>query len=207
MNMRLPKSWNEVSIEQFIEVYDIAQDESIEPIDKSIRIFSILSGLSIDQVEDLTLDEWTQYQQQIKFINDFPKATYPKSFKLEGYIWKPTLDVRKITAGEYISSIELTKDRENIIINTPKLAALYLTPYKGWWIFKKKAELTFEEKANILNRANVNQIYPLALFFCTLLMKLMENIPDYLNKTMKEIQKEVKDLTNQDWQHGDGITF
>jgi len=205
--MRLPKSWNEVSIEQFIEVYDIAQDESIEPIDKSIRIFSILSGLSIDQVEDLTLDEWTQYQQQIKFINDFPKATYPKSFKLEGYIWKPTLDVRKITAGEYISSIELTKDRENIIINTPKLAALYLTPYKGWWIFKKKAELTFEEKANILNRANVNQIYPLALFFCTLLMKLMENIPDYLNKTMKEIQKEVKDLTNQDWQHGDGITF
>ena len=28
MNMRLPKSWNEVSIEQFIEVYDIAQDDA-----------------------------------------------------------------------------------------------------------------------------------------------------------------------------------
>lgn len=207
MNMRLPKNWNEVSIEQFIEIYDIAQDDSIEPIDKSIRIFSILSGLSIEQVEDLTLDEWTGYQKQMTFINDFPKATYPKSFKLEGYTWKPTLDVRKITAGEYISSIELTKDRENIIINTPKLAALYLTPYKGWWIFKKKAELTFEEKADILNRANVNQIYPLALFFCTLLMKLMESIPDYLNKTMKQIQKEVKELTAQEWEPGDGITF
>lgn len=205
--MRLPKSWNEVSIEQFIEVYDIAQDESIEPLDKSIRIFSILSGLSIEQVEDLTLDEWTGYQRQITFINDFPKATYPKSFKLAGYTWKPTLDIRKITAGEYISSMELTKEKENIIINTPGLAALYLTPYKGWWLFKKKAELTYEEKKNILKGANVQQIYPLALFFCTLLMKFMENIPDYLNKTMKEIQKEVKDLTNQDWQHGDGITF
>lgn len=205
--MKLPKSWNEISIEQFIEIYDIAQDESIEPIDKSIRIFSILSGLTINQVEDLTLDDWVSFQKQITFINDFPQATYPKSFKLGGYIWKPTLDIRKITAGEYISSIELTKEKENIIINTPSLAALYLTPYRGWWIFRKKVGLTYEEKVDILKRANVQQIYPLALFFCNLLIKLMENIPDYLNKTMKEIAEKVNQLSKEDWQHGDGITF
>lgn len=206
--MKLPKSWNEVSIEQFIEIYDIAQDESIEPIDKSIRIFSILSGLTIEQVENLTLDDWVSFQKDIKFINDFPKATYPKSFKLKGFIWKPKTDIRNLTAGEYISSVELTKDKENIIINTPGLAALYLQPYKGWWIFKKKADLTYEQKRDILRAANVQQIYPLALFFCTLLMKLVESIPDYLNKTMKEVAKEVEKLQKQeDWQHGDGIMF
>jgi hypothetical protein len=205
--MKIAQSWKDVNIKQFIDLYDIAQDESIEAIDKSIRIFSILSGLTIDEVESMTLDAWVQAQKDISWVHDFPKPTNPKSFRLGGYLWVPRLDIRKITAGEYISVTELTKEKENIVINTPKLIALFLTPYKGWWIFKRKIDLTFEAKVEILNHANVQQIYPMTLFFCTLLIKLVEAIPDFLTSTMNQLKEKYERERSQEWEHGDGTTF
>ena len=205
--MKIAKSWKDVSITQFIELYDIVQDETIDKLDKSIRIFSILSGLTIDEVESMTLDAWVQAQRDVAWVNDFPKATNPRSFRLGGYLWKPRTDIRKITAGEYISITEFTKDRENIVINTPKLIALFLTPYKGWWLFKRKINLTFEAKVQILATANVQQIYPMTLFFCTLLIKLVEAIPSFLNSTMNQMKEKLQKEQTEDYQHGDGIMF
>ena len=205
--MKIAQSWKDVSITEFIELYDIVQDSTIDKLDKSIRIFSILSGLSIDEVESMTLDAWVQAQEDIAWVNEFPKATNPKPFRLKGYLWKPRLDIRQITAGEYISVTEFTKDYENIVINTPKLIALFVTPYRGWWLFKRKVDLTFDAKIEILKTASVEQIYPMTLFFCTLLIKLVEVIPSFLNSTMSQMKEKLVKEQTKDWEHGDGITF
>jgi hypothetical protein len=205
--MKIAQSWKDVSITEFIELYDIVQDASIDKLDKSIRIFSILSGLSVDEVESMTLDAWVQAQKDIAWVNEFPKATNPKPFRLGGYLWKPRLDIRQITAGEYISVTELTKDYENIVINTPKLIALFVTPYKGWWLFKRKIDLTFDAKVEVLKTASVEKIYPMTLFFCTLLIKLVETIPSFLNSTMNQLKEKLQKEQTKDWEHGDGITF
>ena len=195
--MKLPKGWHEIKLSQFIDIYDVIQDSSIDDIDKSIRIFSLLSGLSIDDVESMTLSAWSEQQEKIKWVMNLPEAGIPKSFKLGGYLWKPVLDIRQITAGDYITSVELTKNPENIIINIPQLAALYLTPHKG--LFKRKADLSYEQRVNILKEASVAQIYPLTLFFCKVLIGLMESIPDYLIDRMNQMTSQADTL------NGDGI--
>ena len=57
MKVSIPKSWASITIEQFPVIYDIIKDKDIEPIDKEVRLISILTGLSVAEIEAIELGQ------------------------------------------------------------------------------------------------------------------------------------------------------
>jgi hypothetical protein len=53
--MKLPKSWNEITIEQFIELSNL--DASIGSYSYNSEALSVLSDTSIEEIEDIDIED------------------------------------------------------------------------------------------------------------------------------------------------------
>ena len=130
MKIELPTSWHDISIEKFPLIYDIVRDKEIDPIDREIRVISILADITVAEVEKIRID---QLKELIKAVNFIFKMEFPNSvemFKHNGYRWVVNYDITKLSAGDFISLSKLTESEESIIGNLPQLVAMFVKPYK-----------------------------------------------------------------------------
>ncbi|MEY2868304.1 MAG: hypothetical protein RIR01_733, partial [Bacteroidota bacterium] len=134
MKIELPTSWHDISIEKFPLIYDIVRDKEIDPIDREIRVISILADITVAEVEKIRID---QLKELIKAVNFIFKMEFPKSvemFKHNGFRWVVNYDITKLSAGDFISLSKLTESEESIIGNLPQLVAMFVKPYKLKWL-------------------------------------------------------------------------
>ena len=68
MTIELPNSWHDISIEKFPLIYDITRDKEIDPIDREIRVISILTGITVAEVEKIRIDQLKELIKNVNFI-------------------------------------------------------------------------------------------------------------------------------------------
>jgi hypothetical protein len=68
MRVTIPKSWTSITIDQFPLIYDIIKDNDIEPIDKEIRLISIITGLPVSTIENIELGQLRELIKKVRFI-------------------------------------------------------------------------------------------------------------------------------------------
>lgn len=186
MTITIPTTWFDVSIESFPLIYDIIRDKDIDPIDREIRILSILSGLPVSEIEKISIDKLKELIKAVNFIvqMEFPK--HQETFKHNGYRWVVNYDVSKLSAGDFISMSKLTESEEMIIQNLPQLVAMFVKPYKFNWFKFKEIEMEYSQRLNHIKTMSVGIVYPLCVFFCKVIENLYPTIEDYLVNQMKE---------------------
>ena len=186
MTITIPTTWFDVSIESFPLIYDIIRDKDIDPIDREIRILSILSGLPVSEIEKISIDKLKELIKEVNFIvqMEFPK--HQETFKHNGYRWVVNYDVSKLSAGDFISMSKLTESEEMIIQNLPQLVAMFVKPYKFKWFKFKEIEMEYSQRLNHIKTMSVGIVYPLCVFFCKVIENLYPTIEDYLVNQMKE---------------------
>jgi len=197
MTIELPNSWHDISIEKFPLIYDITRDKEIDPIDREIRVISILTGITVAEVEKIRID---QLKELIKNVNFIFKMEFPNSvemFKHNGYRWVVNYDITKLSAGDFISLSKLTESEESIIDNLPKLVAMFVKPYKLKWFKLKEVEMDYAEKVEHIKSINVGIVYPLCVFFCKVIEGLYPHIEDYLVKQMSEARMTMENQLNE----------
>lgn len=201
MTITIPTSWFDVSIENFPLIYDIIRDKEIDPIDREIRILSILSGLPVSNIEKIRIDKLKELIKSVNFIvkMEFPK--HQEMFRHNGFRWVVNYDISKLNAGEFISISKLTESEEMIMQNLPQLASMFVKPYKLKWFKLKEVEMDYNERLKHINTMSVGIIYPLCVFFCKVIENLYPVIEDCLVNQMKEarlkMESEVKKLNNK----------
>jgi len=201
MTIEIPNSWHEISIEKFPLIYDIVKDKDINPIDREIRVISIITDIPVADIEKIRIDQLKQLIKSVNFIfkMEFPKAV--EMFKHNGFRWIVNYDISKLSAGDFISLSKLTESEESIISNLPQLVAMFVKPYKFKWLKLKEIEMEYSEKVNHIKSMNVGIIYPLCVFFCKVIEGLYPSIEDYLVNQMKEarmtMQSELKEQNNK----------
>lgn len=191
MRVSIPKSWTSITIEQFPLIYDIIKDESIEPIDKEVRLISIITGLTVDEVSNIEIGQLKDLVKRVRFIfkMEFPKPV--DTFKYNGYVWHVNYDITKLSASDFISLTKLTATEDDVMLNLAEIVSIFIKPYKRKWFKYVPVDMEYNDKLAIIKTIDVGTIYPVCVFFCKVLTNLLPVIMDYLEKEKQEIMKKI----------------
>lgn len=188
--MKLPKGWHEVTIKQYLGINDLIIDQSIDMIDKQVRVIAELTGRSIDEIEQLDLSEFKSMCSQTSFLYEKPSDRLTGSFIIDGvkYIFYPTKPIRK--AKDFIDLSHLTKDKDHILDNIHKIMAVFCKP---------ETEQDFNERAEIfLQKLTIDKAYPIAVFFWTVFQKLSPIIQNSLIQTNQKRMTEMIEMLEEE---------
>lgn len=196
MKVSIPKSWASITIEQFPLIYDIIKDKDIEPIDKEVRLISIITGLSVADIENIELGQLRELIKKVRFIFklEFPHPV--EWFKHEGYKWHVNYDITKISSADFISLTKLSTTEDDVMMNMAEITSIFVKPYKRKWFKYVPVEMDYKDKLELIKTINVGVIYPVCVFFCKVLTNLLPVIQGYLEsqkeKILEKIAKEIQ---------------
>ena len=103
--MKLPKAWNSILVDQYIELREVEETPSSSFVDKDIEILSILTDKDIEHFEDLQLREVTEMLSSLKWIRKEPPKTITKQIGEFHYI-----GVDSLILAEYIDLTHFFQD-------------------------------------------------------------------------------------------------
>lgn len=151
--MNLPKSWNDVTVSQYIEVSKVLNGTS--NFESQLELLGVLADLPIEDIEDLEIDEFTNLLDKINFIQSEPNKRY--ATKIDDLTFKP---FNKIKVGEFID-IEhfVTKD---YIENLPTICAIIYkrTIINTWGVLEYEPHAyDLEDRIKHFEHISINSVY------------------------------------------------
>ncbi len=206
MRFKIPKSWDDITIEQYQEINRL--DKSDE-IDYLVSLVSIVCHLDVETVESMDLKKLRDLGTSLAFIKTMPDK-FVNDFKLNGKKYIVDCNIAHITTGQYI---DLNKYIElGIEENMHKILTLFCLPTKRK--FLKRVSLKYGKGYDLnelsveLLKTPISVAYPLALFFCKLLEKSMPAIQDSLIQEVEEMKKIImKEVEKKKPSNKDGRGF
>lgn len=185
--MKLPKSWGEVTIEQYLKVHTIVKTIA-DPIERGIHIIAALSGSTFKEVEQLKVAQLNGYVAQLHFLSELPTERLPLQFKLGGKRYKALIFQHEMTAAQFIdysSVCRQAQSPEDLVYQMHKLLGCFCIPGKRkFWLapytyiydgYDKEAELFYK-------RMPMTIAYPFYIFFCNVWLSLLPPMEDYFRK-------------------------
>ncbi len=200
MKINLPVTWEAVNLKQFAALQNKLQQEDTDVIERYIDIISILSNEKPSIIMKMPINDLKKAIEYVSFINELPKDTKIKNnFEINGQKYIGTLDVTKLTAGQYIDIKTFCKDSELIFENLANImAVIYIEENSEYEGSKHSSRARiFQEKLNIAD------VYGFALFFSNLLNALTLDILDFTIQQQSQLIKELQDLMSS----GDGLGY
>lgn len=211
--MKLPYRFEDMTLAQFIKLYELDQNKDIDTIDKNVNKLAILSGNSVEAIELLDLKHIRYYLTKINYTSNVPKnLSIPKRFWCGKYLLTPTMSLQEMGVNQMVDFFSIIKANNNNYISCANdLLAVMFKPYK--FIGKSKYSPDAHSKiSKQLLSAKVGDCLGLLFFYLDLWMRCEPLILTYLensNKTIEEIMKEIQnDKEFQDFlKRGDGNTI
>ena len=190
--MKLPNSWDQISLEQYAKIRRIAKVETqtdVERLDNLIKIVQVVMDCDQDTAEKFTLKE-------IEVFNEFLKTPMGTKlvtkFKVKKTLFEIELNPNNLTAWRHAGVMNALKDVDS---NMHLIIFSLSRPYK--WvggIRKKYFELKESEIPEIIlaiNQLPVSLAYPLIVFFFNLSNELTTCLLDYSESKMKEMNESL----------------
>jgi len=203
MKIKVPTSWKEVTVRQFIELTKV-KDLGFDELDTSLRIISILTGVDDIELVNISLTDLKKLMNAIKFIDNHDSEPLEDfSLKLDGNRYRIEWDATKLIAGEYID-IQSYIDKgahENI----HKIMATYLKPVNYFGLRKKdcykkskegKWVQTSESREKtaklILDHLTMDKVFSINGFFLSRWKRLTKATLLYLEQKKTKKMREIK---------------
>lgn len=184
------QSYKELTINKYQEIRKILEEDGGE-LNIQAGIIACLTGMSLDDVLNLSLTKYNEYVQKTAFLLEKPKldGRIPNKLNINGVECEITKNVKKLTAAQYIDYQTLTamKDQEKYLAN---ILACFIVP-KG-----KKYGDGYEtddivqwigENLSIVDGLNI------CFFFRKKYLNSIRFTVTYLELTMKRLAKKEKD--------------
>lgn len=152
--MKLPKSWNEVRVEQWVELNSIDHNEFNSMFLYTLEAISILSDTDPEELEELSPEQLIEIASEFSFIKREPSNTPKQAVK--GFMLKP-LDA--LTLGEFI-------DLEHYISQSVQNFDILLSILYKRWKRDEWGNLIFEpytykldERTEVFNELSINEVF------------------------------------------------
>lgn len=188
--MRLPKSWNEVTVRQW---YELRKITTSDPIDNIVQTVAVLSGKSPDEIEDrYSIEKLKAAIPQLGFMKHLPSTIIPQLVIVNRRFYRINTDIHTMVPAQYVDLTTLTKDQKTIDESLHKIMAVVTLPVK-WYSIRKTVSYRsdpFNKRAEAFLDLPMSTVYPVAVFFCNLLEAFMEPTKDYLKKVEKQMMTQ-----------------
>lgn len=146
--MKIKDSWKDITISEFIKIneYIDIYSKTGDTVNFLHHVVALLTGSSIEEIENISINEFQVLSEKLSFIGDMPlpedvKEEYifaGKKYLLNGCTSRiKDMNVRNMKAIQYVDSLHLLSemnDREDIIKlykKLPMLLAVILEPENG----------------------------------------------------------------------------
>jgi hypothetical protein len=116
--MKLPQSWNQITVNQFIELAKLERVEFDSLFEMQVEILSILADEDPEEFYDLDIDELKDLIEPLRFLRQEPRVKITK--QIDKFTFKP---FEKITLGEFIDTDYFTV--QDKIGNIPIICAIF----------------------------------------------------------------------------------
>lgn len=87
------------------EIIMVGKTDGLEEIDKQVKVISILTGLTEDEVLNLPINDYKECVARSRFLErelGDPPARCATSYKVGGFDLVPVTDMKKVTTAQYI---------------------------------------------------------------------------------------------------------
>ena len=198
--MRLPKNWNQITVEQFQECYFLLG--KTPTIDTWVMVLATLSGKSADYIERLEIRELKKAIKQLDFLltpNLNEKVNKYVSFT--GRVYKAVLFADQMQTnqvadlkGLMVSNGQSVND--TIVENCHKLLACIYVPLTltGFKYLPNK----HKGMRGGLETEKMGDVYGAVFFYSILYNNLIETTRTFGEKNLQEIQNHMKEV--EEWQ-------
>lgn len=203
---KIPKGWNEISTGQYIDFHN-ARNSTLDRIEKSISIISILTGWNYDEVALIELVKLNKIENALKwaFNTELPTELI-NEFELNGVKYFIQLDAKKLNAGQYTSVMTHIKNSEDILETSHKALASISVP-KETGLNQLEPSYYAETSKLFRDELPISISYPLSVFFCEVSKILTNNITDYLQEMLKESKEKEQEVIADLVKNGDGLAL
>ena len=186
-DIKIIQSYRELPIGDYQDILALCKDESLEELDRQVKILSILTKMDEDTLLNLPIQEFKVLTSRMGFLEkDLPtKVTrLEKSYKIGKFELVPVTDMRKVITAQYIDfqSFHQAGFEDHFV----EILSCLLVP-KG-----KKYNQDYdiiEVQDAIRKDLNVHDAASLYAFF---IFSCRESIKDMLTFSLQETQK-IKD--------------
>ena len=152
--MKLPKSWNEVTVNQWVELNSIDPNEFNSVFLHTLEAISILSDTDPEELEELSPEQLIDIASKVSFIKREP-SNKPKQ-AVKGFMLKP-LDA--LTLGEFI---DLEYYISQSVQNFTRLLSILYKQYKhdewGNLVFEPYV-YKIEERLHEWGNVSINEVF------------------------------------------------
>lgn len=193
MNIKIKNSWDEVTLNEFIQLTQIIQSEIPEDYQLS-NIVSVLTGRTLQEIENLPLSEYKKLTSQLEFLNTTPqrKETHSDHYEINGVTYDLKADLSNLTTAQYIDYLNYSKEDP---IDQTKILSCFLVPTNHSYNDGYSIEKTISElgNINILDYLTINFYLRLQSVAFTLILV------DYLKNQLKTVKmsKSMRKTINQ----------
>lgn len=192
--MKVPKSFNQVTVSQYQRISPIYQkiEKESDPITIAsdwCRIISILTDKTPADIEAMPIDKLKAIIKSLNWlVNGNIKPKKRKYLFIKGRLHKAKLDAKQFNTAQYVE-IKTFLSRGNWIEEMHNILASIYSPltFKG---FKHNGE-THQERAEFFKTVPVSKVYPVVFFYSVQFKDSMKRIQEYGLKMLKEKQKEI----------------
>lgn len=102
-DIRIIQSYRELPLGDYQDIVALCKDESLEELDRQVKILSILTNVDEDTLLNLPINEFKGLTSKMGFLEqDLPKANLSKSYLVGEFELIPVTDMRKVTTAQYI---------------------------------------------------------------------------------------------------------
>lgn len=199
MNLTIKNNWNEITWKEYEQIEQILSAD-IPSEYKTVNLVSILTGMSVDQVENLQITEFQKLLPHLDFLQTEPETHYHQfEYTINGreYVFRGKLE--EISTAMYIDYSTYMQEEDKDII---KLTSVFLIP-KGH-DYNDGYDMD-QVKSDIGDMCWLD-VRALAFFFKlqlgTYMLILKSSLKKTLKKTMKgktwtekkEIKRQIKEM-------------
>lgn len=176
------QSWSTLTVGQFLDLYRISTDKSLEEMDKLEQAVGVIYNLTPREVEDLSMGKFTELSKQAaQFLTEKIPGKPVRIIKTEKRKYLITYNPASLRQRQYVEILHFgSKPVENMHL----IMASLVQPIT-WYGRRKKN--TAEDHPNIasdLLTAKVVDVYHACVFFCKLYINLIKNIRVSLEQQM-----------------------
>ncbi len=211
--MRLPRSWKDITVEEYQTIYPILYAESETDWD---FIISFFTGKTLEQVQALDRKFWLYIYMTLLFLKKpikeqvscsyfktgFLKAIHynpkpKKLLRLNGKIFKASSGVDEINAYRLTTIKTLLKEKQLHEVLPDLCALTYEENTKKWFGFKfEYFRYNHDKNAFLFKDAPMSVAYPVVFFCLEVLRNWTLNTPDYLESQMivEDRMKEIEEM-------------
>lgn len=201
MTIKIKNNWDEITWREYEQLEQILSSDI--PSDfKTIHIVSLLTGLAVNQVENMQVTEFQKLLPHLNFLETEPETHYHKfeyTINDREYIFKGKID--EITTAMYIDYSAYMKEENKDVV---KLLSVFFIP-KG---HEYNDGYDMEQVQSDIGDLCWLDVRAMSFFFrlwlATFMDILKSSLQKSLKKTMKgktraekkEIKKQIKELTD-----------